>query len=110
MRVIAAICAMAVLAGSSAGVYAIHNHSNAIAAPEEKATISSGVSKENDIISAGGTITSSQLSDTLGLKNTAIQLKVGEVLVESGDTVTAGTQLKKSSTTASYREALFRYC
>ena len=47
----------------------------------------------SNIISAGGTITSSRLSDTLGLKNTAIQLKVGEVLVESGDTVTAGTQL-----------------
>ena len=49
IRVIAAICAMVVLAGSSAGVYAIHNHSNANAAPEEKVTISSDVSSDNDI-------------------------------------------------------------
>ena len=41
MRVIAAVCAMIVLAGSRAGVYALHNSSNAKAAPEEKSTVSS---------------------------------------------------------------------
>ncbi len=49
----------------------------------------------NDTISAGGTISSAQLYDYIGLESTAAKLEISEVYVESGDSITAGTQLYK---------------
>lgn len=50
---------------------------------------------KNGSISAGGTVSSSQLSDTLEMESTSAKLVVESVLAESGDEVTKGTQLYK---------------
>lgn len=93
IKVIAAICAVIVLAGSTAGIHAFRTNSHAQAAPSNIAEVSASVPADNGVISAGGTITSSQLTDSLGLQGTAVQLTVEKVLAEAGDTVTAGTPL-----------------
>lgn len=93
IRLIAAICALVILAGSSVGVYSLRRNANAKAAQAEKAAASSSASADEDIISAGGTVESSQLTDSLGLKDTSVRLSVEKVLVEQGDNVKAGTPL-----------------
>lgn len=92
IRIIAAVCAMVLIAGGSAGALALRSKTHAQTSQSDDAEVKTTKS-DDGIISAGGTITSSQLSDSLGLENTAVKLTVGEVLVESGDSVTAGTQL-----------------
>ena len=48
-------------------------------------------SSDSQTISAGGTVTASQISDYIGLESTSAQFSVKEVYVESGDRVTEGT-------------------
>jgi multidrug resistance efflux pump len=93
IRLIAAIFAMVMISGSAAGMYVFRSNTNAKAIPKEEISSSSESRVKDDTISAGGTITAAQLSDSLGLENTAVKLTVEDVLVEAGDTVTAGTQL-----------------
>ena len=93
IRVTAAVCAMVIVAGGAAGIYSFRNSDEAGAVPEKSAAVNAAAASDDSIISAGGTITSAQLSDTLGLKDTSVRLTVEEVLVSSGDTVTAGTPL-----------------
>lgn len=93
-RIIAAICAVLLITGGGAGIYASRSKSKAQAAQSEtqpKAEISAA--KKDQSVSAGGTVTCKQRSDTLGLVNTNVRLTVESVLAESGDTVTAGTAL-----------------
>ena len=94
IRLIAAICAVVVLTGGAAGIYKLQKP-DAQAASNEKETLSTSASADDGIISAGGTITSSQLTDSLGFENTSVQLTVEEILVESGENVTVGTPLYK---------------
>ncbi|MCR4646600.1 MAG: hypothetical protein K5695_14530 [Oscillospiraceae bacterium] len=89
-RTIAAICAVVLVAGGTAAAFGFRSRANAQAVPETEQRIE----KTTDTtISAGGTVSSAQLSDTLGLSGTSVRLTVEEVLVESGDTVTEGTAL-----------------
>ncbi|MBO7472861.1 MAG: hypothetical protein J6U00_02470 [Ruminococcus sp.] len=92
IRVIAAVCAMVIIAGGSAGMLSMRSKANAQSAQSDDTEVKTAKA-DDGIISAGGTITSSQLSDSLGLDNTAVKLTVGAVLVESGDTVTLETPL-----------------
>ena len=98
IRVVAAICAMVILAASSVGVYSLRRNPNAKAAPAEKAAASSSASNTEEIISAGGTVTSAQLGESLGLENTSVRLSVEKVLVETGQSITAGTPICQLST------------
>lgn len=93
IRIIAAVCAMVLIAGGSAGALALRSKTHAQTAQSDDAEVKTAKAADDGIISAGGTITSSQLSDSLGLENTAVKLTVGAVLVESGDSVTVGTPL-----------------
>ncbi|MBO4493437.1 MAG: HlyD family efflux transporter periplasmic adaptor subunit [Ruminococcus sp.] len=93
IRIIAAVCAMVLIAGGSAGAIALKSKTHAQTAQIDDTEVKNTKASDDGIISAGGTITSSQLSDLLGLENTAVKLTVGEVLVDSGDTVTVGTPL-----------------
>ena len=93
-KIIAAVCSVTVLAGGSARIYAYSSSSKAEPTEEVKEEEASA-EKDDGIISAGGTVASSQLSDESGLKNTSVKLTVEEVLAESGDSVTAGTQIYK---------------
>ena len=96
-RVAAAICAVIVLAGETAGITMLHASSDNKSAAEVNTaeTEKKSSSDDSDMISAGGTISSSQISDELGIKNTSARLTVEEVLVETGDSVTAGTPIYK---------------
>lgn len=93
IRLIAAIFAMVVISGGTAGVYVFRSNTNAKAIPNAETSSSTESKVKDDTISSGGTVTSSQLSDSLGLEDTAVKLTVEEVLAESGDSVTVGTQL-----------------
>ena len=93
IRIIAAVCAVVIAAGGSAGVYAFRRNTNAKAAPAETTAVNTKTAAGDSIISAGGTVESAQLADSLGLENTAVRLSVEKVLVEQGETVTAGTPL-----------------
>ncbi|MBR6044484.1 MAG: HlyD family efflux transporter periplasmic adaptor subunit [Ruminococcus sp.] len=95
IKIIAAVCAVTVLAGSTAGIYAFSSNSKPGTEEAEEVKKETSSEKDSGIISGGGTVTSSQLSDQLGLKNTSARLTVGEVLAESGNSVTAGTELYK---------------
>ena len=93
-RIIAAICAAVVMAGGSAGIYAFS--ANDDKKPEDdESNVEEAKKADDGIISAGGTIESSQLSDELGLNDMAVKLTVEEVLVSEGDSVEEGTQLYK---------------
>ena len=94
-RIAAAICAVIVLAGETAGIKMLHAYSDDTPAAEEKTEVKKAAADNSNVISAGGTISSSQISDELGLKDTSARLTVEEVLVEAGDTVTEGTPLYK---------------
>ena len=85
-RAIAAVCAAAVVFCSTANTFAFQSFADTQSTQETKAS-------GQDSISAGGTITSGTLTDSLGLESTSIRLTVESVLVESGDDVTAGTAL-----------------
>ena len=93
IRITAAVCAVVITAGGSAGAYALHKNTNAKAAPAETAATGSPATADNGIISSGGTVTSSQLAESLGLENTAVKLSVENVLAEQGETVEVGTPL-----------------
>ena len=95
IKIIAAVCAVTVLAGSTAGIYAFSSNTQPKTEEAEDVKQENSSEKDSGIISGGGTVTSSQLSDQLGLKNTSVRLTVEEVLTESGDSVTAGTELYK---------------
>lgn len=95
-KIIAAVCAMTVLAGGTARIYAFSSSDpDKSEQTEEAGEQETSSDKDSGIISAGGTVTSSQLSDELGLKNTSVKLTVEEVLAESGDSVSEGTQIYK---------------
>ena len=94
-RLIAAVCAVTVLIGGSAGIYAFAANSST---KKDKSDESSEVKEEkkqadDGMISAGGTIEAAQLGDELGLKDTAAKLTVEKVLVSEGDEVKGGTRL-----------------
>ena len=93
-RIIAAICAIVIVAGGTAGALAYRAHSgeNADTAQRSGRTVSAATAGSG-AISAGGTIASKQYGDDLGLVNTSVRLTVGAVLAESGSSVTAGTPL-----------------
>lgn len=91
IRIVAAVCAMVILAGGSAGILSLRSRTHAQSALSDNTEEKSTKSADEGIISAGGTITSSQLSDSLGLENTAVKLTVGTLLIEAGDQVTVGT-------------------
>ena len=93
-RIIAAICAAVVMAGGSTGIYAFSANDDKKPGDDES-KVEEAKKADDGIISAGGTIESSQLSDELGLKDTAVKLTVEEVLVSEGDSVEEGTQLYK---------------
>lgn len=81
-RLTAGICAVLLIAGSSVGLMKTFSEKN------------SG-SQEDETISAGGTVSSSQLKATLGIKNSSAKITVEEVLVSSGESVSEGTELYK---------------
>lgn len=93
-RIIAAVCALVIVAGGTAGAMAYRAQSGEKTDTAQRsgrtvsaATVGSGA------ISAGGTIASGQYGDDLGLVNTSVRLTVESVLAESGSSVTAGTPL-----------------
>ncbi len=95
-RFAAGICAAVILIGGSAGIYAFSagaygKNDKTDSSSEDKREVSK--SSDDGIISGGGTITSSQLSDELGLKNTSARLVIEKVLAETGSSVTSGTKL-----------------
>lgn len=89
-RIIAGICAVVLIGGGTAAVLHFRPHADAESVPETEQTAEK---REDSTISAGGTVESAQLSDTLGMTNTSARFTVEEVLVESGDNVTEGTAL-----------------
>lgn len=94
IRIIAAVCAVLLVAGSGAGIFASRAKANAQTAQTEEQPKSTGsAAKKDQSISAGGTVTCAQRNDTFGLVNTNVRLTVESVLAESGDNVTAGTVL-----------------
>ncbi len=97
IRMIAAVCAVLLIAGGSAGIYASRTTADAQAAltaqSAEQPKNNASAAKTDQSVSAGGTVTCAQRTDTLGLVNTNVRLTVESVLAESGDTVTAGTAL-----------------
>lgn len=93
MRLIAAVCAVVVVAGSTAGIYVFRSNSHAQNEEKESPAVSTVSAKDDSSISAGGTVTSSTLADSLGMQDTAIRLTVEEVLAEAGDIVEVGTPL-----------------
>ena len=97
IRMIAAVCAVLLIAGGSAGIYASRPKADAQAAQTaqsaEQPKNNASAAKTDQSVSAGGTVTCAQRTDTLGLVNTNVRLTVESVLAESGDTVTAGTAL-----------------
>ena len=91
---IAAVCAAVIMAGGSAGIYALSAGEDK--KPKSDDSKQESAKKADDgIISAGGTIETSQLGDELGLENTAVKLTVEEVLVSEGDSAEVGTKLYK---------------
>ena len=98
VRITAAVCAVLIVAGTTAGVIAARAGTKAQAAQNETkvTTVAETASTANrsGSISAGGTVTSAQNSDSLGMVNTSVRLTVGEILVEAGDTVKSGTALR----------------
>ena len=91
---IAAVCAAVIMAGGSAGIYAFSAGEDK--KPKSDDSKQESAKKADDgIISAGGTIETSQLGDELGLENTAVKLTVEEVLVSEGDSAEVGTKLYK---------------
>lgn len=94
---IIAIAAVVLVAGGAAAVIGLSKQRNNISERTDMDGSSMNVSalEANDTISAGGTISSAQLYDYLDLESTAVQLEVGAVYVEAGDSITAGTQLYK---------------
>lgn len=94
-RVLAAVCALTLLIGSSAGVYAFgaDPDTDAHITDSSLQTTHSKSKTAGSVISADGTITASQLSERFGFENTSAKLTVEKVLVETGDTVTSGTKL-----------------
>ena len=91
---IAAVCAAVIMAGGSAGIYAFSAGEDK--KPQSDDSKQESAKKADDgIISAGGTIETSQLGDELGLENTAVKLTVEEVLVSEGDSAEVGTKLYK---------------
>ena len=97
-RLIAAVCAITVLIGGSAGIYAFSanaysKNDSSDSSSESRTEVKQNKKSEDGIISAGGTVTSSQLTDELGLKDTSARLSVEKVLVSAGDAVKSGTQL-----------------
>ena len=97
-RFIAAVCAVTVLIGGSAGIYAFSanayaKNDSSDSSSESRAEVKQNKKSDDGIISAGGTVESSQLTDELGLKDTSARLTVEKVLVSAGDAVKSGTQL-----------------
>ena len=94
-RALAAVCALTLLIGSSAGVYAFgaDPDTDAHITDSSLQTTHSKSKTACSVISADGTITASQLSERFGFENTSAKLTVEKVLVETGDTVTSGTKL-----------------
>ena len=94
---IIAIAAVVIVAGGTSAVIGVSKHKNNTEERNDKNAFSLDVSalEASDTISSGGTISSAQLYDYLNLESTAVQLKVEEVYVESGDSITAGTQIYK---------------
>ena len=94
---IIAIAAVVIVAVGTATVIGVSKHKNNTEDRTDKNAFSLDVSalEASDNISSGGTISSAQLYDYLNLESTAVQLKVEEVYVESGDSITAGTQIYK---------------
>lgn len=94
IQIIAAVCAVLLITGSGAGILASRPKASAQASQTEQQPETVKTSAEKDqSFSAGGTVSCSQHTDTLGLVNTSVRLTVGAVLVSSGDTVTEGTAL-----------------
>ena len=97
-RFIAAVCAVTVLIGGSAGIYAFSanayaKNDSSDSSSESRAEVKQNKKSNDGIISAGGTVEASQLTDELGLKDTSARLTVEKVLVSAGDAVKSGTQL-----------------
>ncbi len=97
-RFIAAVCAVTVLIGGSAGIYAFSanayaKNDSSDSSSESRAEVKQNKKSDDGIISAGGTVEASQLTDELGLKDTSARLTVEKVLVSAGDAVKSGTQL-----------------
>ncbi len=93
-RMIAAVCAAVIMAGGSAGIYAFSAGEDKKPESDDSKQESAKIA-DDGIISAGGTIETSQLGDELGLENTAVKLTVEEVLVSEGDSAEVGTKLYK---------------
>lgn len=97
VRIAAAVCAVLIVAGTTAGVIAARAGTKAQAAQNEtKVTTvaeTASAAKRSGSISAGGTVTSAQNSDSLGMVNTSVRLTVGEILAEAGDSVKKDTAL-----------------
>ncbi|MBR6101817.1 MAG: hypothetical protein IKP95_05280 [Ruminococcus sp.] len=60
--------------GSTAGIYAFSSNTQPKTEEAEDVKQENSSEKGSGIISGGGTVTSSQLSDQLGLKNTSVRL------------------------------------
>ncbi|SFC89169.1 hypothetical protein [Ruminococcus albus] len=93
-RLTAGICAVLLIAGSSVGLMTTFSAKNSYT-QEDKSQTEVTSPKKDDTISAGGTVSSSQLEATLGIKNSSAKLTVEEVLVSSGESVSEGTELYK---------------
>ena len=93
-RIIAAICAVMIVGGGTAGALALRSRSGKQPeAVQRNAKQLSASAADSGTISAGGTVASEQFGDDLGLVNTNVRPTVEAVLAEAGDTVTAGTPL-----------------
>lgn len=94
-RIVAIAALLIIAGGSTVGIVFSQKKKPQAEKTANNIQINASAMEMGGTISAGGTITSAQLYDYIGLESTAVRLQIEEVYVESGNLVTAGTQLYK---------------
>lgn len=94
-RIVAIAALLIIAGGSTVGIVFSQKKKPQAEKTANNIQINASAMETGGTISAGGTITSAQLYDYIGLESTAVRLQIEEVYVESGNSVTAGTQLYK---------------
>ena len=94
-RIVAIVALLIIAGGSTVGIVFSQKKKPQAEKTANNIQINASAMETGGTISAGGTITSAQLYDYIGLESTAVRLQIEEVYVESGNSVTAGTQLYK---------------
>lgn len=94
-KILAAAVLLIIAGGTTVGIIFSQQKKSKSEKTANNFGINASAMENGGAISAGGTITSAQLYDYIGLESTSVRLQIEEVYVESGNSVTAGTQLYK---------------